>query len=116
MNKINVLPTTVIDICVGGKNIYKCDEVEKLTFISPDGRILTLEEMREERNIEYNNIKPTYPIGTLSLQFPDFHLTYGDEHETEYFDKWEWVFDFEQSAVETEDQIDRVNQIIDVIA
>lgn len=106
----------IIDMCVGSENVYENEAVERLTFLSPSGDVLSLEEMREQRNIVYDNIRPNYPINTLSLDFLDFHLTYGDEHENEYFDKWEFVFDFEQSSVEKEQQMDRVNQIIDVIA
>jgi len=103
----------IIDMCVGGREIYDCASVKEIRFLAPTGQMLTLDEMREERNIEYDHMRPTYPVDTLSLRFPDFHLTYNTNKG--YFDKWEWVFDFRKGEIETDNKMERVNSIIDVI-
>lgn len=94
--------------------VDNCTRIEKIHFLTPTGGIQTLDGMKEVYNMDYQNIKNSnYPIDCMHLEYSKFSLKY-NVGEKEYYDKWEWVFKFKKK-VDEEKQIEKVNNIIDII-
>lgn len=94
--------------------IDNCTRIETIHFLTPTGRIRTLDGMKEVDNMDYHDIKPDYPIDCMHLEYSKFSLKY-DCRDTMYYDNWEWVFKFKKKVNE-EKQLEIVNDIIDIIA
>lgn len=87
--------------------IDMASELEEIAVVEQTGEVLTLEEL-QAKGMTYEDIREIhYPIESVSVQFPDFHLQCKWSSED-----WKLVFDFMQSDLETDDKRSRVEEIL----
>jgi len=83
--------------------------INQVVFLTPLGERKTLDEMKDEYNMRYKDIRSaTYPIESFSLEYPDFHLLYNVESH-----KWAWSFNFTGNN-DVDNRTEKVNNILDV--
>lgn len=92
--------------------IDKSQQIKSLHLLMPYGESKSLERVREEDNISYEDIaNAPYPIEKLEIVFPDVIVNYNVNGNNF---KNEWVFSFTTER-EKEEQIKRVKELIKII-
>ena len=88
--------------------------INQVVFLTPLGERKTLDEMKDEYNMQYKDIRSaTYPIESFSLEYSEFTLYYNAESNG-FFDKWVWRFEFTGNN-DVDNKLEKVNNILDVI-
>ena len=88
--------------------------INQVVFLTPLGERKTLDEMKDEYNMQYKDIRSAnYPIESFSLEYSEFTLYYNAESNG-FFDKWVWRFDFTGNN-DVDNKLEKVNNILDVI-